>query len=145
MSVPGDVPNIRAVRADEGRSLAVTWRGGAESLVDVSRPIADYAIFAPLRANDDRFRCVAVGEWGWCVRWSDEMEISADTLWRLALEQGADWLKTWRQAHRMTQSEAAKALGVSPRMWRYYEAASHLLPKTVRLAAIGLDAQAHAA
>ena len=25
-------------------------------------------------------------------------------------------------------------------MWRYYEAGSHLLPKTVRLAAIGLDA-----
>jgi hypothetical protein len=30
-------------------------------------------------------------------------------------------------------------------MWRYYEAGSHLLPKTVRLACIGLDAQAKAA
>ncbi|MFZ2006975.1 MAG: hypothetical protein WAV02_17970 [Stellaceae bacterium] len=37
------------------------------------------------------------------------------------------------------------ALGVSPRMWRYYEAGEHLLPKTVRLAAIGLDAEAKAA
>jgi DNA-binding transcriptional MerR regulator len=45
----------------------------------------------------------------------------------------------------MTQAEAAQALGVSPRMWRYYEAGSHLLPKTVRLAGIGLDAQAEAA
>ena len=45
----------------------------------------------------------------------------------------------------MTQADAAKALGVSPRMWRYYEAGSHLLPKTVRLAAFGLDAQARAA
>ena len=31
--------------------------------------------------------------------------------------------------------------GEGPRMWRYYEAGSHLLPKTVRLAAAGLDAQ----
>jgi DNA-binding transcriptional MerR regulator len=45
----------------------------------------------------------------------------------------------------MTQSEAARALGVSPRMWRYYEAEEHLLPKTVRLAGVGLDALAKAA
>lgn len=141
----GDTPNVRAVRAGKGRSLAIAWKGGAESIVDVSRHIADYAVFAPLRADDDLFRSAEVGEWGWCVRWSDEMEISADTLWRLALEQGAEWLRAWRQTHHMTQAEAAKALGVSPRMWRYYEAGSHLLPKTVRLAAIGLDAQAHAA
>jgi transcriptional regulator with XRE-family HTH domain len=73
------------------------------------------------------------------------MEVSADTLWRLALQQGAEWLKAWRAAHRMSQDEAAKALGVSPRMWRYYESGSHLLPKTVRLAGIGLDALEHAA
>jgi transcriptional regulator with XRE-family HTH domain len=72
------------------------------------------------------------------------MEISSDTLWRLAVEQGAAWLRGWRTAHQMTQTEAAKALGVSPRMWRYYESGTHLLPKTVRLAAIGLDAQARA-
>ena len=47
--------------------------------------------------------------------------------------------------HRMTQSDAAKALGISPRMWRYYEAGTHLLPKTVRLAAAGFDVQANAA
>jgi transcriptional regulator with XRE-family HTH domain len=73
------------------------------------------------------------------------MEISSDTLRRLALEQGAEWLRAWRTGKRMNQSEAARALGVSPRMWRYYEAGSHLLPKTVRLAAIGLDALTKAA
>jgi transcriptional regulator with XRE-family HTH domain len=73
------------------------------------------------------------------------MQISSDTLWRLALEQGAAWLREWRGDHGMSQTEAAKALGVSPRMWRYYEAGTHLLPKTVRLAALGLDAAARAA
>jgi DNA-binding transcriptional MerR regulator len=45
----------------------------------------------------------------------------------------------------MTQNEAANALGVSPRMWRYYEAGTHLLPKTIRLAAAGWEVQAQAA
>ena len=140
-----DIPNIRAVRADQGGRLVLTWKGGAESVVDVSGHLAEYAVFAPLRQDDELFRAVEVGEWGWCVHWSDDMEISADTLWRLTLEQGAEWLRAWRTARRMTQAEAARALGVSPRMWRYYEAGSHLLPKTVRLAGIGLDALTKAA
>ena len=140
-----DTPNIGGVRADKDRCLVITWKGGAESVVDVSQRLAEYAIFAPLSSDDDLFRKVEVGEWGWSVHWSDDMEISSDALWRLALEQGAAWLRAWRAAHRITQAEAAKALGVSPRMWRYYEAGSHLLPKTVRLAGIGLDAQEQAA
>ena len=140
-----DTPNIRTVCADQGRRLAIAWKGGAESVVDVSGHLAEYAVFAPLRQDDELFRTVEVGEWGWCVHWSDDIEISADTLWRLTLEQGAEWLRAWRTARRMTQAEAARALGVSPRMWRYYEAGSHLLPKTVRLAGIGFDAQTKAA
>ena len=138
-------PNIKRIRVDRHRSLHVTWRGGAESSVDVGPHLAKYAIFAPLRRRDAAFRAVKVGEWGWCAHWTDDMEVSADTLWRLSLEQGAAWIKAWREAHSMTQTEAATALGVSPRMWRYYEAGTHLLPKTVRLACIGLDAQAKAA
>ncbi|MGE0259911.1 MAG: DUF2442 domain-containing protein [Alphaproteobacteria bacterium] len=138
-------PNIRAVAAGNDCAVLVTWRGGAESLVDLGEHLATYAIFAPLRADDELFRQVAVGEWGWCIAWSEDMEISSDTLWRLALEQGAAWLRQWRGDHRMSQAEAAKALGVSPRMWRYYEAGTHLLPKTVRLAALGLDATVRAA
>jgi hypothetical protein len=138
-------PNIKSVRPDRDRRLVITWKGGSESIVDVSKHLSDYVVFAPLRDSDDLFRKVKVGEWGWCAHWSDDLEISSDTLWRLALEQGSSWLRAWRATHDMTQAEAASALGVSPRMWRYYEAGSHLLPKTVRLAGIGLDAQSRAA
>jgi hypothetical protein len=141
----GAAPNIRAVRAEKGRSVAITWKGGAESMVNLAEHLAKYRSLAPLRADKALFRRVAVGEWGWCLHWSDELEISADSLWRLALDQGSAWLRDWRAAHGMTQAEAARALCVSPRMWRYYEAGTHLLPKTVKLAGIGLDAEAHAA
>jgi hypothetical protein len=111
----------------------------------VAEHLSEYAIFSPLVINDTLFRAIKVGDWGWSAHWSEDLEMSADTLWRLSLEQGGAWLRTWRTERRMTQIEAAKALGVSPRMWRYYEAGSHLLPKTVRLACIGLDALANAA
>ena len=87
------VPNIRGARAGKARELIVTWKGGAETVIDVGPHLETYAVFAPLRRNDEAFRAVRVGEWGWCAHWSDEMEISADTLWRLALTQGADWLR----------------------------------------------------
>ena len=140
-----DTPNIKAIRAEDDRRLVITWRGAAESVVDVAEHIDKFALFAPLRDDDRLFGTVSVGEGGWCVHWSDELEISSDTLWRLALGQGSAWLRAWRKAHGTTQSEAAKALGVSPRMWRYYEAGTHLLPKTVRLAAVGFDVQMSAA
>ena len=140
-----DTPNIRAVRPGRGRELTILWKGGVESVVDVADHLAAYVVFAPLREQSAAFRAAEVGEWGWSVHWSDDMEVSSDTLWRLTLEQGAQWLRAWRLDHQMTQAEAAAALGVSPRMWRYYEAGEHPLPKTVRLAAAGLDAQSRAA
>jgi hypothetical protein len=82
-------PNIRSIRPDGDRRLVITWRGGAESIVDVSKLLANYAVFRPLRDNNDLFRKVTVGEWGWCGHWSDDLEISSDTLWRLAFEQGS--------------------------------------------------------
>jgi hypothetical protein len=139
------VPNIRRVRVEADRALAIVWRGGAESLVDVGKHLATFSVFAPLRRSDKAFSAVRIGEWGWSLHWSDDMEISSDSLWRMALGQGAAWLKAWRTERGMTQTEAAASLGVSPRMWRYYEAGTHLLPKTVRLACIGFDAEARSA
>lgn len=140
-----EMPNIKAVRAGPDRILFVTWKGGAESPVDL-RPYLDrFILFAPLRNDDIAFGAVSVGEWGWNAHWSDTLEISSDTLWHLALEQGAAWLKSWREERRLTQREAAAALGLSLRMWRYYEAGEHLLPKTVRLACAGFDATSKAA
>jgi len=44
----------------------------------------------------------------------------------------------WRKAHGTSKSEAAQALGVSARMWRYCDAGTHLASKVVKLTAIGL-------
>jgi hypothetical protein len=145
LKVESAAPNIVLVHAADNRSVVVSWKSGGESVIDLSSHIARFVIFKPLVTDDELFAKVTIGDWGWSIGWSEDMEISSDTLWRLALEQGAAWLHSWRRAHRLTQAAAARALGIGPRMWRYYEAGSHLLPKTVRLAAIGLDALSRAA
>ncbi len=140
-----EAPNIKRLRPEAGNVLVVTWKGGAESVVDLTAFLGAYVVFSSLRGDEQAFKAVSIGEWGWCAHWNADMEIAADTMWRLSLEQGADWLREWRKERGMTQAEAAAALGVSPRMWRHYEAGVHLLPKTVRLACLGYDSQLRAA
>ena len=57
-------------------------------------------------------------------------------------------LTAWRKALRWSQAEAAGRLGVSPRLYRYFEAGTRdgrpvMIPKHVRLAcaalALGID------
>jgi hypothetical protein len=144
-NIEPDSANIRAIRPDRDRRLIVTWKNGLESIVDLSGLIAEYHGLRSLGLDEALFRSVGTGEWGWCAHWTDELEISSDTLRRLALEQGRAWLREWRTSRALAQDQAARAVGVSPRMWRYYEAGDHLLPKTVRLACIGYDAQDRAA
>ena len=59
--MPSDAPNIRSVRAMDGRGLVIAWRGGAESVVDIAEHTDKFAIFAPLRDDDSLFRDVTVG------------------------------------------------------------------------------------
>jgi len=106
-----DAQSIKAIRPASGRTLIVTWKNGTETPVDVGAHLDAYAVFAPLRDDPAAFSQVRVGEWGWNAHWTDDMEIATDTLWRLALEQGAAWLKAWRlgRSPKLSQAEAAAA------------------------------------
>lgn len=140
-----EAPNIKHIRPEPGNVLVISWKGGSESIVDLTEHLQAFTIFSPLRGDEQAFRSVSLGEWGWSAHWTSDMEIAADTLWRMSLEQGAEWLKRWRTERNMSQTEAAGALGLNLRAWRFYEAGTNLLPKTVRLACIGFDTQSRAA
>ena len=72
---------------DQPHTLRIRWDRGEETLVDVSGLLETFHIYAPLRQSPDLFRQVQVGEYGTDVVWSDQLDMSADTLWRLAQEQ----------------------------------------------------------
>ena len=75
----------------------------------------------------------------------DDLEMAADNLRNLAIEQAAgighERLANWMAEHGLTQERAADAIGVSRRMLNYYLAGSRPIPKTVWLACLGWAAQ----
>ena len=139
------LPRITAVTPDAApMTLRVRWDKGDESLIDVSGMIESFRLYAPLRQSPELFRQVRVGEHGTDVVWTDEIDMSADTLWRLAQEQaGATMMpaefRHWREHKAYTLDAAAKALGISRRMVAYYEQGDRPIPRVVALATRGLE------
>jgi hypothetical protein len=124
-------------------TLRVRWDEGTESLIDVSGMIQSFRVFAPLRAPE-LFRQVRLGEHGTDVVWTDEIDMAADTLWRLAQEQAGetmtpDAFRHWRERKAYTLDEAARALGLSRRMVAYYEKGDRPIPRAVALATRALE------
>ncbi len=139
------IPRIAAVEAGtRALTLRIRWRGGGESLVDVSGLVDAFRVYAPLRAAPDLFAAVRVGEYGTDVVWSDDIDMSADTLWRLAQEQSgetitAEAFRHWRERKAYTLDSAARALGLSRRTVAYYDRGVKPIPRTVALAVRALE------
>ena len=139
------LPRITAVSVDKKPlTLRLRWTSGDETSVDVSGLIETFYVYEALRHSPGLFRQVRVGEFGTDVVWNDEIDMSADTLWRLAQEQAGitmspDAFKHWRERKAYTLDSAAKALGLSRRMVAYYEQGVKPIPRVVALAVRGLE------
>ena len=139
------LPRITTVSADKKPfHLRIRWNNGDESLVNVSGLIETYHVYKALRYSPKLFRQVHIGEYGTDVLWNDEIDMSADTLWRLAQEQAGitmspDAFKHWRERKAYTLDSAAQALGISRRMVSYYEQGAKAIPRVVALAARALE------
>jgi hypothetical protein len=139
------LPRIVAVTAGEQpMTLRVRWDNGEEGVIDVSGMIESYRVFAPLRQSPELFRQARVGEYGTDVVWTDEINMAADTLWRLAQEQVGEAMtpeafRHWRERKAYTLDQAARVLGLSRRMVAYYEKGDRPIPRVVALATRALD------
>jgi len=143
------LPQIAKVEAMRPYVLRVVFASEAEFAVDVGGLVRGLVVFAPLRERPELFGQVRVGEWGADLGWGGDMELSADTLWRLALEQAGEAMpreefRAWRLAHKLSLTRAAQALGLSRRMVAYYDSGARLIPKVVRLACKGAEQELRA-
>ena len=136
---------VSVVPGDKYLTLRVRWDNGKDTLVNLAGLIHTYRLYAPLRENAELFRQVQVGEHGVDIVWPGGLDMSNDTLWRLAQEQSgatmtAEAFRDWRKRHTYTLDEAAKALGLSGRMVAYYEQGERPIPRIVALATRALEA-----
>ncbi len=102
------------------------------------RALRDPAVFA--RAD--------IGEGGHSIVWPGDLDVGADRIYEMALEQNgrADAVEFihWRWRNRLSLSDAAEALGVSRRMVAYYTSGECEVPRTVLLACKGWETERHA-
>ncbi len=78
------LPRIVAVTPDmEPMTLRIRWAKGGEARVDLSGLIETFRLYEPLRHSPEVFAQVRLGGYGTDVVWPDDIDISADTLWRL--------------------------------------------------------------
>ncbi len=139
------LPRVVKVEADEKPfTLRIDWDNGEAHPVDVSGLIQTFRIYEPLRHSPELFSRVRVGEFGTDIVWTDPMDMSADTLWRLTQEQSgltmsSEAFRRWRERQAYTLDGAAQALGLSRRMVAYYEQGEKPIPRVVALATRALE------
>lgn len=140
-SKPVRIAGVKAVR---DYILAICFMNGKTFKVDLRdfvqrlkglRSLRDPAVFA--RAD--------VGEGGFSIVWPGDLDVGADRLYEMALEQNgrADAVAfiRWRWRNKLSLSKAAETLGVSRRMVAYYESGEQEVPRTVLLALKGWEAE----
>jgi DNA-binding XRE family transcriptional regulator len=141
-------PRLRAVQAQPGSTLELTFINGQHFTLDMSEDLKTYPGLKPL-TKAKAFMGAILGDGGWTVEWPElDIQIGADTLFLDALAQAAPDENTrlfirWRLRHRMTLDQAAEALGVSARSISRYSSGREAVPRTLALACLGWEALEH--
>ena len=125
---------VVAISFMKGKTFKVDLRDFVQRLKGL-RPLRDPAVFA--RAD--------VGEGGFSIVWPGDLDVGADRLHEMALQQNgradAAAFIRWRWRNKLSLSRAAESLGVSRRMVAYYESGEREVPRTVLLALKGWEVE----
>lgn len=124
-------------------ALTLTFADGVTLAVDLAGVASSYPALAAL-ADPALFATARIDALGGYVVWiDDDLELAADNLRNMAVEQsggiGNERLINWMHKHSLTQERAAEAIGVSRRMLNYYLSGAKVIPKTVWLACLGWE------
>jgi hypothetical protein len=135
---------IAAVKYAGEYKLSLRWVSGRTMVVDLKEPVHRLKGLRPLR-DPAVFADAAKGKSGHSVVWPGELDMGADRLWEMSLEQNGhqDALEfiRWRWRYGLSLNEAADALGLSRRQVAYYASGERVVPRTVLLACKGWEVE----
>jgi hypothetical protein len=139
---------IASVKHAGEYKLRLRWVSGKTMTVDLSEPVHRLKGMRPLR-DEAVFARAAKGEGGHSIVWPDEIDMGADRLWEMSLEQNGhldavEFIR-WRWRCGLSLSDAAEALGLSRRQVAYYASGERAVPRTVLLACKGWEAERQSA
>ena len=135
---------LAGVQSKNDCKLRIRWVSGMTTMVDLREVVYGLKGLRSMR-DSTVFVQAALGEGGHSVIWPGDLDIGADRLWELSLEQNgrpdaAEFLR-WRWRHGLSLSAAAEALGLSRRMVAYYASGEREVPRTVLLACKGWESE----
>lgn len=135
---------IKTAHALRAFVLHVEWANGGASEIDLAATIKAVKFFAPL-ADTRFFMRARAGEWGWDVIWPNDIDMAADRLMLLAMEQSGKAanarFREWLAAHHLTLTQAARAIGVTSRTISQYSSGARPVPRTITLACKGWETE----
>lgn len=144
----GKLHRVNSVKATGEHAVRVRFENSKTFSIDLKALVHHSKGLKSLR-DPAAFARVTLGEGGHSIEWPGDLDIGADTVWELALEQAgrADAVEfvRWRWKHGLSLSTAAEALGISRRQVAYYASGEHVVPRTVLLACKGWEAERQAA
>ena len=141
---------IASVKHAGEYKLRLRWVSGKTMTVDLSEPVHRLKGMRPLRDEAAFARAAkGEGEGGHSVVWPGEIDMGADRLWEMSLEQNGhldavEFIR-WRWRYGLSLSDAAEALGLSRRQVAYYASGERAVPRTVLLACKGWEAEKQSA
>lgn len=129
------LPRLKGAKALAASRLKLAWHGGGTAVCDLTGLIARSRGLAPLK-DAGVFAKAKVIDWGAGVGWPNGLDLSAQTLKRIAAEQAAfdaSSFRAWQVALGLSNQEAADALGLTLGTIKNYRN-GHTIPPAVAVA-----------
>lgn len=127
--------------------MRLSFVGGEVCTVDFKPLFEESPGLARLRDTQQFAHATLVEGEGWTVEWPElDIQIGADTLWLDAQAQNASEENTrifaqWRARYGLSLSQAAQALGMTPRTISAYGTGARPVPRYIALACKGWEVE----
>lgn len=140
-------PRLESVQALPEHRLRLVFRDGSVYTVSLANSFDKFPGLQPLQDKTAFAKAQIVEGEGWTVEWPDlDIQIGADTLWldaraQNAVDENTRVFAQWRAENGLTLTQAAQALGMTPRTMSAYGTGSRPVPRYVALACKGWEAE----
>jgi hypothetical protein len=140
-------PRLESVQALADYKLRLVYRDGSAYTVSLAHEFDKFPGLRPLQDPKAFANAQIIEGEGWTVEWPElDIQIGADTLWldaraQNALDENTRIFTQWRAEHGLTLTQAAQALGMTPRTMSAYGMGSRPVPRYVALACKGWEVE----
>ncbi len=133
---------LESVATGPGMTLKATFSDGRILKVDMSDVARRLQAFSALE-NSTEFATAKVADFGWTLEWDCGASLDSDRLIELALEQAGMtenvYFRRWQDAHGLSLTDAANAIGLTRRTVSQYRTGARPVPRIVGLACKGWE------